>query len=242
MFSTINHSLQVYARYLTMILFFSIPFVIALLLPYFSPAPIFTALGGYFIRSGSLPELRMADLAMIVGLSLLSLFFLSLALVAINLVVKSSRTKTKVSAEALKNLGKHTLVVLAIFVAVKVIETLILAYVLLTNVTELPVFVFGLIASLGLFYVAPAVVLEEKKPVPAVVSSFNHVIKKPLHFIMWLAIAFILLTIVSSISFSLFSETGFRQGFIVLVNSLIVLPFLAILQAQIYMAKYTIVR
>jgi len=242
MFSTINNSLQVYAKYLTMVVFFSIPFVIALMLPYLSPAPVFSALGGYFLRSGSLPELKTADMGIILALSVLSLFFLSLALVAINLVVKSSRTRTKVSAEALRGLGKYTMVVLAIFVAVKVVETLILIYVLATGAPEIPVLIFSFLASIGLFYVAPAVVLEEKKPAPAFISSYRHVLKKPLHFVMWLAVAFILLAIVSSLSFSLFSEAGVRQGFIVLVNSLVVLPFLFILQAQMYLAKYTIVR
>jgi hypothetical protein len=125
---------------------------------------------------------------------------------------------------------------------VKVVETLILIYVLATGAPEIPVLIFSFLASIGLFYVAPAVVLEEKKPAPAFISSYRHVLKKPLHFIMWLAVAFILLAIVSLLSFSLFSEAGVRQGFIVLVNSLVVLPFLFILQAQMYLAKYTIVR
>ncbi len=242
MFETFGHSLQVYFKYLTMILFFSIPFVIALLLPYLSPAPVFSALGGYFLRSGSLPELQLADSLIIIVISLLSLAFLSLALVAINLVVKSSRTRTKVSAEALKSLGKYTAVVLAIFVAVKVVETLILLYVIGSGVSELPVFIFSFLSTLGLFYVAPAVVLEEKKPAPAFIASYKNILIKPLHFILWLVVAFLLVYVVSSISFALFTETALRQGFIVLVNSLFVLPFLVILQAQMYIAKYTLIK
>jgi hypothetical protein len=242
MFDVMKNAVATYTKYTSMIIFFSIPFIIALLMPTFSPAPVFSALGGYFLRSGSIPELSNADILLIIAVSAISLALLSLALVAVNLVVKASRTRTKVSAEALRNLGKYTLTVFGIFAFVKVVETLLLMYTASSSLPELPVFILSFIASLGLFYAAPAVVLEEKKPAPAVISSFKHVFRKPLDFILWLVVAFILLAAASSLSFTMFADTGMRQGFTIIVNSLFILPFLVVLQAHIYLMKYTIVR
>lgn len=242
MFDVVRNAVHTYTKYTTMILFFSIAFIIALFMPAFSPAPVFSALGGYFLRSGSIPELSTTDMVVVVLVSAVSLALLSLALVAVNLTVKASRTKTKVSAEAMRKLGSYTTTVFMIFAVVKIIETLLLALTASSGLPELPVFLFGFLASLGLFYVTPAVVLEEKKPAPAFISSYRHIIRKPVHFIMWLVIAFVLLAIVSTLSMALSADTAMRQGFTIVVNSLFILPFLVVLQAHMYIAKYTIVR
>lgn len=244
MIDAIKNSIETYTKNIGMILFFSIPFLLSLvlLLPPLSPAPVFSALGGYFLRSGSIPQITTTDLVIIILSAGISMLFLSLAAVAITLVVKSSRTRTRVSAESMRNLGRYTLIVFGIFVGIKVLEFLFLSYLISININELPALVIDFILSLGLFYIAPAVVLEEKKPVPALVSSFNHIVRRPLNFIVWLVLAFILIYVFSSFSFFMFSDPMMRQGFIILLNSAVVLPFLTVLQAHLYMSKYTIVR
>jgi hypothetical protein len=143
-----------------------------------------------------------------------------------------------------KNLGKYSLVVFSLFLAMKIIETGILVFTISNSMSELPVYIFSFIASLGLFFAAPAVVLEEKKPVPALISSLKHIIKKPLHFIVWLVLAFVMAAAVMQISYSLLDilhvSRNITQFIIVLVNSLIVLPLLIIFSAEIYLTKYTI--
>lgn len=242
MFEVIKNSIDTYTKYLGMILFFSIPFIISLLLPLFSPAPVFSALGGYFLRSGSIPELTNMDLVVIALSVGFSLLFLSLALVAVTLVVKASRTRTRVSAEAMRNLTKYTLMVFAIFAVVKVVQILILSYLLSAGTGELPLLLLNFFIFLGMFYLAPAIVLEEKKPVPAFMSSFKHISRRPMNFVTWLVVAFLLIYIVSSLSFMMFSDAMMRQGFTIIVNSLFILPFLVVLQAHLYMLKYTIVK
>jgi len=244
MFDIIKDSVESYTKNAGLILFFSIPFIISLvlLLPPFSPAPVFSALGGYFLRSGSIPEMTNFDLLIITISSGLSLLFISLAAVAVTLVVKSTKTRTKVSTEAMKNLGKYTIQVFMIFIVFKILEVIILSYVVSTGANELPVFIFSFLFSLGLFYIAPAVVLEERKPVPAIISSFKHILRRPVNLLVWLVIAFILLYISASLSFMMFSDPMLRQGFIILINSLFILPFLVVLQAHLYISKYTIIK
>jgi len=244
MLDLLAHTLKVYTKNLGMVLFFSIPFIIALLLPLFSTAPTYSALGGYFLRSGSMPQLTQVEIVVIVVTSLLSLFFLSLALVAINLVVKSMKTNTKVAKQVVKSLGKCTMVVFSLFLAMKIIETGILVFTLANDLPELPVYVFSFLASLGLVFAAPAVVLEEKKPVPALISSYKHIARKPLHFIAWLIIAFVLVAAVMFLSYSILDMLSVSRAIIqiivVLINSLLILPLLIILLAEIYLTKYTI--
>ena len=244
----LHHSWEVYVKNLKMLLFFSMLFVFALLVPLFSPAPTYSALGGYFLRSGSIAvyDLSLSDIIVIIVSSLISLYLLSLALVAVNLVVKSMRTRTRVSSDALRNLGRYTAVVFFVYLAVKIIEFGILSYTIANNISEFPVYVFTFLASLGLFYVAPAVVLEEKKPVSAISSSYNHILRKPGLFVLWIAVAFILLLIIKGVFYMLLEafslSTLLVQVLIVLISSLFVLPYLIILQAQMYLTKYTILK
>lgn len=242
MLDLLNNTNKVYTKQLGMLVFFSIPFLISLLVPLFSPAPTYAALGGSFLRSGSLPEMKLMDWAVVAVAVIVSLFLLSLALVAINLVVKATRTSTKVGTEALRNLGKYTFVVFCLFLAIKVVEMVILYAALQFGANEFVVFLFGFVASLGLFYAAPAVVLEEKKPVPAFVASYVHIARKPLHFIGWLVLAFIVLAIITEVTYAVIDAAMTRQIVVALISSLIVLPYLLILQAQTYLMKYTIIR
>lgn len=244
MLDLLAHTLKVYAKNIGMVVFFSIPFIIALLLPLYSAAPTYSALGGYFLRSGSMPQLTTMDMVIIAVASLFSLLLLSLAMVAINLVVKSMKAHTKVSTEVVRNLGKYTLVVFSLFLAMKIIETGILVCTVTNDFSELPVYIFSFIASLGLFFAAPAVVLEEKKPVPALISSYKHIMKKPLHLVAWLVIAFLMAAAVMFLSYALLDMLAISrfvtQLIVVLINSLIVLPLLIIFAAEIYISKYTI--
>jgi len=244
MMKLLAHTLKVYTKNIGMVLFFSIPFIIALFLPLFSTAPTYSALGAYFLRSGSMPDMTTTEIAVIVITSIISLFLLSLAMVAINIVVKAMKAQTKISTEVVKKLGKYSLIVFSLFLAMKIIETGILMFTISNSMSELPVYIFSFIASLGLFFAAPAVVLEEKKPIPALISSYKHIIRKPLHFILWLVLAFVMAAAVMQIAYSLLDilhvSRFITQLIVVLVNSLIVLPLLIIFSAEIYLTKYKI--
>ena len=242
MFDLLNNTVKTYKRQLGLLIFFSIPFLVSLLIPLFSPAPTYVALGGYFLRSGSLPNITPTEWVVVAVAVVVSLYLLSLALVAINLIVKATRTKTRVGTEALKNLGKYSLTVFALFFAVKIVETLVLYAAIQNGATEFIVYIFGFITSLGLFYVAPAVVLEEKKPIPAFATSYAHIVRKPLHFVAWLVLAFVVLAIVTVATYAVVDAPMTRQLVIALISSLVIMPFLLILQAQMYLTKYTILQ
>lgn len=242
MFELFANTWKVYTRQWGMVLFFSLPFLISLILPLFSPAPTYAALGGYFMRSGSLPEMTLMNWIVVAVALVVSLYLLSFALVAINLVVKATRTRTRVGTEALRNIEKYTFVVFCLFLAVKIVETGILYLTIERGATELFVYIFGLVASLGLFYAAPAVVLEEKKPAKAFAASYAHIIRRPDLFVVWLVVAFVALVVVTALTYALVETALWRQVVVALINSLLVLPFLLILQAQMYLTKYTIVK
>jgi hypothetical protein len=234
-------TLRIYRKHISMVLFFSLTFLISLGIQIVSPAPVYLALGGYFLRTGSLPTLSLYQTISVFLFSAVSLFFLSIALVSITLIVKVTKTRTKIGMEAIRNLGNYTIAVFSLFLIVKVIETLIILFSVQYALDELYAIIFTFVASLGLFYSTPAIVLEERKPVQAFLSSYNHIVRKPLHFIAWIVLAFLLLGIVTHVVYTAISEVTIRQILVVLINALLILPLLIIFMAEIYLTKYTII-
>ncbi|MEM2174316.1 MAG: hypothetical protein QXI58_01635 [Candidatus Micrarchaeia archaeon] len=232
---------RIYKKNLSMILFFSIPFIISLVAQLLAPAPIYLALGGYFLRTGSLPKITLSDILVIFLTSAISLFFLCLALASITLVVKATKTRTKISSEVLEDIGLYTFAIFAVFLAVKIIEMLIILLSIQIKIDETLALICSFILSLGLFYTAPGIVLEEKRPIRAFFESYVQIARKPLHFVFWLVFAFVLLSLVTFIIYQLVSEAIVRQILVLLINSLFIAPILIILQAQIYLMKYTII-
>ena len=241
MLNLLKDTFRIYKKHISMVLFFSITFIISLGIQILSPAPVYLSLGGYFLRVGSLPILTLFDVISIFLFSVVSLLFLCLALVSITLIVKVTKTRTKVSLETMENLERYTLSVFSLFLIVKVIATIILLFSIHYGLDEIYAIIFTLVASLGLFYSTPAIVLEERKPIQAFISSYVHIFRKPFHFVLWLVLAFVLLSVTTHIVYSLIGEVILRQIVVVLVNSLLILPILIIFMAEIYLTKYTII-
>ena len=78
-------------------------------------------------------------------------------------------------------------------------------------------------------------------PVPfrAAQKSVSMIISKFPYFLMWAVIAFVLLALFDGLALALLPhKIGSLAG--VLINSVVLRPFLIVLQTQVYMSKYTI--
>ncbi|HQT44552.1 MAG TPA: hypothetical protein PLO51_01115, partial [Candidatus Micrarchaeota archaeon] len=87
MFKVLKYSVSAYFKNITLISFFSIPMLFALLIPLFIQTPVYLALGGVFLRTGSIPDITSWDIGIMVFSFLVSLFLISFAMVDINLVI-----------------------------------------------------------------------------------------------------------------------------------------------------------
>lgn len=241
MLKTLKHTIITYTKNFNLVLFFSIPLVIAFLIPIFIQLPTFPAAGGMFLRTGSLPELGTSDVIIMLFSYLLSLYLISLAIVNINLVVKSQRTTLNIKKEVLERMGTSTLNVFFLYVTFTLILFLIQLISYRLEIQNILAPVLGLIVSLPFFYAPAALVIDDINPEKAVKYSLIHIKRKWIDFILFLIIGVILL---SSITFFVLTlELGDIESLLIIIlNSFIIVPFLIILQTQIYIAKYSLLR
>ncbi|MCX6772501.1 MAG: hypothetical protein NTV88_01890, partial [Candidatus Micrarchaeota archaeon] len=190
----ISYSIGSYFKNIKLISFFAISALIAFLIPLLVNTPVFSALGGTFLRTGSIPDTTAADLGVIIIAVLISLYLASFAMVNINIVIKAQRTGTSIKNEVMKGITGYTLNVFLFFllgtIALLIIQ--LLTFELGAQTWLAPI--LSLIVWLPLFYAPPALVIDELRPWRAAQKSFNMIFSKLPFLLLWLFIAFVLLS------------------------------------------------
>lgn len=237
--NVLTYSLNAYFRNIKLISLFAIPALIAFVIPLLVATPVFSALGGTFLRTGSIPDTTAADFGVIIIAVLLSLYLTSFAMVNINIVIKSQRSATSIKNEVMKGITGYTLNVFLFFllgtIALLIIQ--LLTFELGAQAWLAPL--LSILAWMPLFYAPPALVIDELRPFRAAQKSFSMCFSKLPQFLLWLFIAFVLLSAFDLLFlYTLPHKLGSLA--VLLVNSLILMPFLIVLQTQIYLSKYTI--
>jgi len=232
-----------YIRNWRIVSFFSIPFFLAFLIQILVPTPTYVAMGATFLRTGSMyVDLTTFDLALIVASFLISLLLVSFAVVAINLVIKSQRTFTNIRKEVMDGLEKYVVNVFWLYLSAWALMLIVnlIGYEFELNSWLMPA--FGLLISLPLFYAPTAMVIDEYRPVVAMRASLGMIKRQPLMFLTWLIIGIAALTLLDVIFIALAGFIPYARYFVLIANSFFVLPFLIMLQVQIYLTKYTILK
>ncbi len=223
-----------------LVLIFSIPFIIAFIIPLLAPLPTYISMGGIFLRSTSIfTNLDFYSIAVILLAFFFSLLFISFAFVAISLIVKSRKTRLKIGQRALHNIEKYTGRVFILFIIYAIIITIanIIGYYL--NIETFLTGVVGFFGFIPFFYAPSAVVVDEQKILRSMKNSIILVAGSPQYFILW----FVLITISISIVSLVFMPLGIISEYIVLiVSSLIILPYFVIFQAEAYMKRFAILK
>lgn len=232
---------QFYLSRIKLILVFSVPFLLALLVPTLVAAPTYLALGGVFIRTGSIPALSLLDIALTALAYIFTLFIISDTIVNVNLIVKSKRTLTEVTKTVVSAMGTYGT---RIFYVYTLMLLLMFVFQLLTYDVPFqswlyPLFLFAL--SFLLFFVPPAVVIDNADTPTAIKRSAIMAVRKPAFVLAAAVFGFMALSLTELAALLLFSSP-FSQYFVLVVNSLFVLPFLVVLQTQMYMEKYPLAK
>lgn len=233
------HSLEAYRKNIKLISFFSIPALVAFLIPALVNTPVFSALGGTFLRTGSIPDMSSAELAVVVLALLISLYLLSFAIVSINIVIKSQRTGTNVKNEVLKGITGYTLNVFSLFLIGTIALSIIQLFTFELGVQSWLAPLLSLMVWLPIFYAPAGLVIDDLRPFRAAQKSFSMVFSKLHYFILWVVSALFLLSLLDFAALSLLPHKAGSLA-VLLVNSLVLMPILIVLQTQIYMSKYTI--
>ncbi|MFI5412809.1 MAG: hypothetical protein ACHQX1_02870 [Candidatus Micrarchaeales archaeon] len=242
--TTLKYSLEVYITHLPLILLFSLSFLIAFLIPIFASFPTYNDMGGIFLRLSSLlVNLTQFTTAIIIFSTLFSLLFLSFAIVAMNVIVKHSRTHTKIRQEVVDGLEKYT---------AKVFITL-LFFTIIVAFFEISSYIYGIsqllsaliaIVMIPFFFYAPAsIVMDDASVLRAMKASMKFFIARFDYIILWFVMAMVLLTVFDYV-FILAGGTNpiFSRYLTIIFNAIFIMPFLVVLQSQSYIGRFGLLK
>lgn len=237
--SIFEHTWRVYRQNFWLILLMAVPGLFALLIPLLVGTPSFIALGGTYLRTGSIPDLTPPSAGVMLVALLLSLYLMSLAIVNINLVIKSERTLTQVGKEVMRNLSTTTLSVFWMYL-IGVLMLLIIQLITYEyNMQALLSPLLSMVVGMGLLFLPTAMVMDEVRPWRALERSARILVTKAPLVALWMVIALLSLTLVDGVLLWL-APHPLASWLVLLFNSLLVLPFLVVMLGQVYISKYTI--
>ena len=238
MANVLQYAVETYLSDIYLILLSSIPFIIAFLIPVFAGFPTYVDAGAIFIRTASLfLNLNLFNTAVITVALLFSLLFLSFAIVAINVVVKHSRTRTKVRREVIEGLEKYTSKVFIILLLATCITLLANALSYGNQYSGAITVLVGLVITPFLFYAPASIVIDDNKIPRAIKASARFLVGRFDYFLLWLVIAIALLTVFDFV-FIAIGGSVLSRYLMLIVNSLFILPFLVLLQSELYMKRF----
>jgi len=238
---TFGYAADFYLKKLNLIVLFSVPFIIAFLIPALVPLPTYLALGGVFLRTGSLPSLSLLDIAITAFAYALSVFIISDTIVNLNIIIRSKRTQTGIKREVMSAIGNYATRIF--YISTMMLLLMIVVQLVVYENPFQPIIypLFLLCLSFLLFFVPPAVAIDHSDTPTAMKRSAEMAMKNPHYVLLWSLVALLCLSVVKFCADLMFASpiSGY---FTLLVNSLVVLPFLTILQTQMYMEKYPLAR
>ncbi|MEK6923913.1 MAG: hypothetical protein AABW54_01585 [Candidatus Micrarchaeota archaeon] len=225
------------------VVLFSVPFLLAF--PLAVLLPNYPALGGIFLRPGSLgTDVSAGGIALMLAAVAASMLLFSLAVVAINSVVKSRRTLTKLKQWDFERMETATLrmfgVYLVTFIAVFAFNLLLFQL----RVAEQPRLIlyalFSLAAYAAVLFAPQAIVLDNRGIEQSIVMSSRCAAGKLAETAAFVILALVLMGVNAAVFTSLQSSLPWAIFIGVLTNSLLILPFLELLKVQIYLSKYSL--
>lgn len=236
----LEYTIADFVKKFNMIEVFAIPMIFAFLIPVFVAAPSYLAIGGIFLRTGSIPDLSILDILLSVVGYAVSLFLISASVVNINLTIKSKRTQNTIKDEVIMAMQTYALRIFVIYTIILILSFALQVLTYESNIQKIIYPVAMFLISLVTFYVAPAIVIDDSGIFDAIEKSMKIAFQAPLMVLAWVAIGFVALAIIKVVCDLVF---GSFSGYVVLlINSLLVLPFLILLQTHMYMEKYPLAR
>ena len=233
----VSYTFKEYRRNMWLISMLSAMFVISMLPLFLGPTATYISLGGNYISTGSIPVMSLLEIAIIAISYLISLFVFADALTNINLIIKANRTVSKVPKEIFGGIMKYAVKIFFIF-------TMAVLLLFAINIATFDSGFHSVIYPLAsfvvfacIFFVPPAVVIDELDTFRAVGASIGMLRLKWKMVLFWAVMALIAISIIELLVFAVIPYE-FAKYLMVAVNGLIIIPIFTIFQTQAYMEKY----
>lgn len=233
-------SFDVFKENIKLILIFSIPFLLAFAIPLLAPLPTYVSAGAIFLRSASIfvnGNLNVLSLTVITISAIFSLLFLSFAFVLISLIVKARKTRSKIGRRAFQNIETYIGKVFTILLAYTVLLLLVNVFGYSIGISAQATGIIGFVVFALIFYAPSATVVDDKKIVRALKDSVRLVTQEPQYFVLWIVLIAIVVSVIDYVCIHLFG-TPLSSYIVLIINSLFVLPYFVIFQAEAYMARF----
>ena len=242
-----SHTADAYRKNVKLILFFSIPFLIAF--PLASLLPTFVSAGGIFLRFQSIPgDLDPIQLALISAAYLVSLLLASFAVASINIVVRSQRTLSKLTQYEVERIEHATFRLFSLLLLSTVLILganlffLDASFKMGASIVPLQPILGSLVAlvvSLVILFAPQAIAVDDASMSKAVLRSLGMYRHRPRFFVFFIFLAALLL-LANDLFFLTFGGNHARI-LTLAANALIFVPFLEVFKVQIYLSKYTLI-
>lgn len=245
--NVLAHTGSAYGRNGKLILFFSVPFLVAV--PLLSLLPNFSTLGGIFLRYGSVPaNISLLEFGFIAAVFLVSLLLASFAIAAVNVVIRSQRTLNLMSHYEASRIEHATFRLFFILLAATLV---ILAFNLLLldahvnwagSVVPLQPVLGSLVAflvSAAILFAPQAIAVDDAGVPQALSRSVQFALRKPKYFVLFLIGGSMLLLLNDALFLTVLP--GSARVASLLVTAFLIVPFLEVVKTQIWLSKYTLI-
>ena len=242
MSEVLEHAVTAYRRNFKLVSFFSLPLLVAFSLALFLPN--YVALSSAFLRFKSVASsLSPVDAVVTIAAFLVSLFLFSFGVAAINTIVRSQRTLTRLAHDEAERVENSTYKIFLVFLTVFAVAFAVnmLLYYFPSPVAR-PLAALLTLAVYGAVLFAPqAIVLEDLGARQAVARSISTIRRRFDGFVFVLAFAALLL--IAGTQLFLWLEPalgGWARILSLALNALVILPFFEVLKTQVYLTKYSL--
>lgn len=238
----LEHSVNAYLNNIKLISIFAIPLIITL--PLSLALPNFISLGGVFLRFGSIGHDFTSFDLLTTGLAFfISLIVISFALVAINMLIKSQRSMVRPSHYDIEKVWQNTLNLFIVFLIAFLIILGFNIFLYDYGLNQSLGLIISLLVSIIIIFAPQAIVIDGLDVRHIFIMSVSTVARKFWYFVGFLIIAVLLMMLNSALFLSLFSALSnamLGNYLSVIVNAMLIVPFLEVFKVQIYLSKYSI--
>ncbi|MCX6773661.1 MAG: hypothetical protein NTY68_01530 [Candidatus Micrarchaeota archaeon] len=237
-----DKSLKTYMKHYDAAILFGMPLLLSMILLVLFPYPTFTSLGAVFLRVINLSDLGVLGIGITALILLVSILLIGITISAISLIVKEERVghKTRYSL-FLEAINTYSISISVFYLAV----FLLLAGIqILTFIWDINTVLFSIVSlaiSYLVFFVPFAMVIDDYSVGRAMTAAMEHLRAKPFDPLKWF---FIIMIVNLAVVFilQLLMDYQLAKGIATFINGLIVLPFMIIYGAHMYVDKYPMTR
>ncbi len=237
-----NKTFEAYGKNIKTISFFSIPFLISFPVALFISN--YASLGSIFLRLDSIKwDMTPLDMGIIIILPIISMLLFSFALVVINMIITSQRSMNKIAFYEMEKVEQRTYHLFEIFLAAFAItfiaEVLLYQYGLHPTIGAL----VAALVALAILFVPQSIVIDGFSGWTAVKKSISTVTHRFSYVLLFLVLSAVLILVNDLIFLNISQDPAiFAYGryAAIVINALVILPFLEVFKVQVYLSKYTI--